>query len=117
MIVAPVLPLCVTAAVSMLAVGTSASIFMMALLASHDVSAAHDTVVRYRNLAMESGRRRHHHAAARNGGGPRIDCPRAKASTTRIAAPQCGQTKVGGTTVVQARFHDGASTAAVTFSS
>src|SRR5947199_10804766 len=118
MIVAPVLPLCVTAAVSMLAVGTSASIFMMALFASHDVSAAHDTVVLYRNLAMESGRRRHHHAAARNGGGPRIDCPRAKASTTRIAAPQCGQTKeVGGTIVVEACLHDGASTAAVTSSS
>ena len=107
----------VTAVVSMLAVGRAASRFMMALLASHEVSAAHDTVVRYRNLAMESGRRRDHHAAARNGGGPRIDCPRAKASTTRIAAPQCGQTKVGGTIVVEARLHDGASTAAVTFSS
>ena len=107
----------VTGVVSMLAVGRAASRFMMALLASHDVSAAHDTVVRYRNLATESGRRRDHHAAARNGGGPRIDCPRAKASTTHIAAPQCGQAKVGGTIVVEARLHDGASTAAMTSSS
>ena len=28
-------------------------------------------------------------------GGARIGCPRAKVSTMIIAAPQCGQTKVG----------------------
>jgi len=36
-------------------------------------------------------------AAARNVGGARIVAPRAKISTMLIAAPQCGQTKLGAT--------------------
>ena len=47
------------------------------------------------------------HAAARNGGGARIDCPRANSSTTRMAAPQCGQTKVAEAVVVEACCVDG----------
>ena len=35
------------------------------------------------------------HAATRNVGGARMGCPRTKVSMTVIAAPQCGQTKVG----------------------
>ena len=37
------------------------------------------------------------HAAARCEGGARIGCPRTKVSMMSIAAPQCGQTKVGWT--------------------
>jgi len=54
------------------------------------------------------------HAAARKGGGARIDCPRVKVSTTRMAAPQCGQMNVGGTIDVDVCGGDGASTAGVT---
>ena len=64
------------------------------MLASHDLKAANGTIVRYRELATESGQSGDDHAATRNGGGARIDGARANSSTMRIAAPQCGQVKV-----------------------
>jgi len=64
----------------------------MSASASLDGETAHDAAVRYREMAMESGQSGEGHAAARNGGGARIDGARANSSTTRMAAPQCGQT-------------------------
>ena len=83
--------------------------FVMGMPASIDVEAEHDAAVRYREAAMESGQRRDSHAAARNGGGARIDCARANTSTTRMAAPQCGQTKIAEAIVVEACCVEGAS--------
>src|SRR5205823_11339920 len=61
-------------------VSEAACTLVMAVSASLDGEAAHDAAVRYREVAMDSGQSRDGHAAARDGGGPRIDCPRAKAS-------------------------------------
>ena len=78
--------------------------------------------VRYRRWPIESGRsvgaaNAGVHAATRNVGGARIGARRAKISTTIIAAPQCGQTKVGGTVATGVSVAVGASIAAGTCSS
>ena len=83
-------------------VSEAACTLVMAVSASLDGEAAHDAAVRYREVAMESGQGGDGHAAARSGGGARIDGARANSCTTRMAAPQCGQTKIAEAGVVEA---------------
>jgi hypothetical protein len=83
-------------------IGTVERRFAMLAHASCDTKDANGTIVRYREAATESGQRRDGHAAARHGGGARIEGARASSSTTRMAAPQCGHTKVAEAVVVEA---------------
>ena len=84
----------------------------MAMLRSLDSGRRHRSrrhvsgrVTQSRPLSVAAAEERTHreatdagdHAAARKVGGARIGWPRAKVSTMIIAAPQCGQTKVGWT--------------------
>jgi hypothetical protein len=83
------------------------------------VLAASGQAVRSRQWPTQSGRSvdatdAGAHAATRRAGGARIGWPRAKLSTMLIAAPQCGQTKVGGTMATDAAAADGGSTAVAT---
>ena len=80
--------------------GDDASVhFRITQRARSDTFAAKGRAVRFRCLPTKSGRTEatdaSDHAATRKVGGARIGCPRAKVSTMIIAAPQCGQTKVG----------------------
>ena len=69
--------------------------------APNPIIPAQGKAVRYRHWTLKSRRLAdasgsgHAHGAPRNGGGARIGCPRIRTSTTIIAAPQSGQTKVG----------------------
>jgi hypothetical protein len=68
--------------------------------ARYEVATTQGKAVRYRRWPMQSGRSvtktaAGDHAATRNAGGARIGCPRVRISMMIIAAPQCGQRKVG----------------------